>query len=217
MATQYANGRIVTDGLILSLDASDQNSYTSGSTTWRDLAGSNNGTLTNGPTFSSAGNASSIVFDGSDDYVNLPNGLLSGTSDFTIIQWVQSNGAGVGTTFGNYNSGNLQFGWSNSYVFLWLDNSSAYASTSNFTTSITMIAGRRIGTTTNYLKNGIVISTGSSNASIGNSNSNFRIGTNSTTNEQYNGKIYTTMVYNRGLSNAEILQNYNAQKGRFGL
>jgi hypothetical protein len=80
-----------------------------------------------------------------------------------------------------------------------------------------MITGRRIGTTTNYLKNGTVISTGSSNASIGGSNSNFRIGTNTSTSEQYNGKIFTTMVYNRGLSNAEILQNYNATKTRFGL
>ena len=80
-----------------------------------------------------------------------------------------------------------------------------------------MIAGRRIGTTTNYLKNGTVISTGSSNASIGTSSANFRIGTNSLGGERYNGKIYTTMVYNRGLSNIEVLQNYNATKGRFGL
>jgi hypothetical protein len=80
-----------------------------------------------------------------------------------------------------------------------------------------MIAGRRIGTTTNYLKNGTVLTTGSSGASIGNSSANFRIGTNTSTTEQYNGKIYTTMVYNRGLSNTEILQNYNATKSRFGL
>jgi hypothetical protein len=208
---------IVTNGLILNLDAGFTPSYPTTGTTWYDVSsGGNNGALTNGPTFNS-GNGGSIVFDGADDYVNLPNGILSGTGDFTIIQWVQCDGPGVGTTFGNYGAGNLQFGWSTSYDFLWLDNNSAYASTSNFTTAITMIAGRRIGTTTNYLKNGTVISTGSSGASIGSSSANFRIGTNTSTTEQYNGKIYTTMVYNRGLSNAEILQNYNATKSRFGL
>jgi hypothetical protein len=217
MSTLSGGPNIVTNGLVLNLDAANTKSYPGSGTTWTDISrGGNNGTLTNGPTFNS-GNGGSIVFDGVDDDVNLPNGLLSGTGDFTIIQWVQCNGPGIGTTFGNYSSGDLQFGWSNSYVFLYLGNSSAYASTSNFTTAITMITGRRIGTTTNYLKNGTVISTGSSNASIGGSNSNFRIGTNTSTSEQYNGKIFTTMVYNRGLSNAEILQNYNATKTRFGL
>jgi hypothetical protein len=217
MLTRFVGENIVTDGLILYLDAGYKPSYSGSGTTWNDVSGyGNNGTLTNGPTYNSA-NGGSIIFDGADDYVNLPNGLLSGTGDFTIIQWVQCDGPGIGTTFGNYGAGTLQFGWSASYVFLWLDNGSAYASTSNFTTAITMIAGRRIGTTTNYLKNGSVIGTGASNASIGNSNTNFRIGTNTSTTEQYKGKIYTTMVYNRGLSNTEILQNYNAQKGRFGL
>lgn len=219
MATNYNYfGGIVTNGLVLNLDTAKVDSYPGTGTTWRDISGNNNnGTLTNGPTFSGIGKQASIVFDGTNDYVNLPNGLLSGTGDFTIIQWVQCNGPGIGTTFGNYSSGDLQFGWSNSYVFLYLGNSSAYASTSNFTTAITMITGRRIGTTTNYLKNGTVISTGSSNASIGGSNSNFRIGTNSNTTEQYNGKIYTTMVYNRGLSDAEVQQNFNALRGRYGI
>ena len=68
----FANGgRIVTDGLILSLDASDQNSYISGSITWTDLSENrNSGALTNGPTYSSD-NGGSIVFDGADDYVSI--------------------------------------------------------------------------------------------------------------------------------------------------
>ena len=74
MATQYAFGKIITDGLVLCLDAADRNSYVSGSSTWRDVAGSNNGTLTNGPTFSSS-NGGSIVFDGSNDYVETNNGF----------------------------------------------------------------------------------------------------------------------------------------------
>jgi hypothetical protein len=64
--------KIVTDGLVLALDAGNTKSYTSGSTTWFDKSGfGNNGTLTNGPTFSSA-NGGSIVFDGVNDYVSCP-------------------------------------------------------------------------------------------------------------------------------------------------
>jgi hypothetical protein len=75
--------RIITDGLVLNLDAGNRQSYTSGNTNWRDLSGNNNnGTLTNGPTFSSE-NGGSIVLDGVDDYVQSLNvshsALLSNT------------------------------------------------------------------------------------------------------------------------------------------
>jgi len=68
MATQYANGKIVTDGLVLSLDTSDLNSYPGSGTTWNDLAGSNNGTLDNGTAYSS-GNGGTFIFDGADDTI----------------------------------------------------------------------------------------------------------------------------------------------------
>ena len=69
----YYSPKIVTDGLVLYLDAANPNSYVSGSTTWRDISrGGNNGTLINGPTYSST-NGGSIVFDGSNDYVTLGN------------------------------------------------------------------------------------------------------------------------------------------------
>jgi hypothetical protein len=68
--------------LVLELDAADRNSYVSGSTTWRNLSGnSNTGTLTNGPTFSSA-NGGNIVFDGSDDFTSL-SGTINLGNTFT--------------------------------------------------------------------------------------------------------------------------------------
>jgi len=71
MATQFAFGKISTNGLVLSLDAADRNSYPGSGTTWRDLSGSGNtSALTNGPTFSSQ-NGGSISFDGTNDYVEL--------------------------------------------------------------------------------------------------------------------------------------------------
>lgn len=61
---------IIEDGLVLCLDAASKRSYPGTGTVWTDLKGSNNGTLTNGPTFSND-NGGSVVFDGSDDYVNI--------------------------------------------------------------------------------------------------------------------------------------------------
>lgn len=83
-----SNQKIVTDNLVLHYDAAQLNSYSGSGTTWTDLSGlGNNGTLTNGPTFSSA-NGGSIVFDGVNDYVTSSFGSLSGSFDeFTVIVW----------------------------------------------------------------------------------------------------------------------------------
>jgi len=71
--TAFSSQDIVRDGLVLWLDANDKTSYPGTGTVWRDLSLSGNiGTLTNGPTFDSA-NGGSIVFDGSNDYVRIPN------------------------------------------------------------------------------------------------------------------------------------------------
>ena len=60
---------LVMNGLVLALDAANPKSYPGSGTTWTDLSGrGNTGTLTNGPTYSSA-NGGSLVFDGTNDYV----------------------------------------------------------------------------------------------------------------------------------------------------
>ena len=70
MTTSYSP-LIVTDGLVMYLDAANPKSYPGTGTTWTDISrNNNNGTLTNGPTFSSA-NLGSIVFDGSNDAIQL--------------------------------------------------------------------------------------------------------------------------------------------------
>jgi hypothetical protein len=73
IAYNFAGPRIVSDGLVLYMDAANPNSYNFCTpNVWRDISKrGNNGTLTNGPTFSSA-NGGSIVFDGSDWWVRDP-------------------------------------------------------------------------------------------------------------------------------------------------
>jgi len=211
------DGGIPTNGLVLLLDAGFSPSYPTTGSSWYDLSSNaSTCTLTNGPTFNS-GNGGQIVFDGSDDYVSLPNGLISGLGDFTVVQWVQNSGGGY-TTFANYPSGELQVLWSTDYVGFYLQNSSAYANAGLYhTNSITMIAARRISYTTTFFKNASLIVTGSSQANLGSSSATFRLGLNTVSSEAYSGKIFNTLVYNRGLSDSEITTIYNAQKSRFGL
>lgn len=80
---------VVTDGLVLALDAGNVKSYAGSGTTWVDLSGNNfSGSFTNGPTYSSE-NGGTIVFDGTNDYVNVSNPQLlnPATGSFTIEYW----------------------------------------------------------------------------------------------------------------------------------
>jgi hypothetical protein len=78
------NPRTITDGLVLCLDAANSKSYPGSGTTWTDLSGlGNTGTLTNGPTYSSA-NGGSLVFDGVNDYVQTDICIRSYVSHLSI-------------------------------------------------------------------------------------------------------------------------------------
>ena len=80
--------KIITNGLVLYLDAANRNSYPGSGTTCTDLSGNNNNfTLVNGPTFSS-GNMGNIVFDGTDDYLLINSLVWNYNADFTIQFWL---------------------------------------------------------------------------------------------------------------------------------
>jgi hypothetical protein len=86
--------KIVTDGLVLCLDAANSRSYPGSGTTWFDLSGNgNNGTLANGPTFN-ANNNGSIVFDGTNDYVEITNRNTNlefqPSQAFTVSTWFKT-------------------------------------------------------------------------------------------------------------------------------
>ena len=83
--------RIITDSLVLYLDAGNTRSYPGSGVTWTDLSrGGNNGVLTNGPTFNS-GNGGSIVFDGSNDYIQTTNINLTNTNAVSVDFWCKLN------------------------------------------------------------------------------------------------------------------------------
>jgi hypothetical protein len=231
MATQYSFGKIVTDGLVLCLDAADRNSYVSGSLTWRDVAGSNNGTLTNGPTFNSS-NGGSIVFDGVDDSCRSTlNSQLSNSFTFSAFvkpSTIPSEVSGVVVSevasYGNYWAllGLYQSKWhwslyngsNNPYI---ISNSTPVANIWTYITGVRNV----VADTLYFYVNGILDSSINDSITSTPIYSAFNVGGQVSQpggqNRLFNGSIASTQIYNRALSAAEVLQNYNAQKSRFGL
>ncbi len=227
IATGFNQQDIVKDGLVLWLDANDKTSYPGTGTAWTDLSrGGNNGTLTNGPTYNSA-NGGSIVFDGVDDYSNNINFTNANTSSGTICGWVypDSNGnndqmviniGGTSTyggtrvirilsnkwSFATYGSGNEDWNSINDVTFnTWSHVVGVWSGTSlNFYLNTVGYSAIRTGVVTPV---GSVFRAGISAWDI--------------TDRPFKGKISLVQIYNRALTQTEILQNYNANKNRFGL
>ena len=228
MAFSYSP-KIVTDGLVLYLDAANTRSYVSGSTTWNDISRSgNNGTLINGPTFNS-GNGGSIVFDGVNDYVIVSDfSTYSGTQG-TLCAWVYPNSGNVnryviaagelGQTGRSRAIGTLSGRWwlvgYGSSNQDWLTNFTTVSNQWSYVT-YTWYGTTNIGVSVNGVFD-YAVRTGLNPLS----GTQLRVGAPSWTNLGtygiWNGKIPTSQVYNRALSESEIFQNYNATKTRFGL
>jgi hypothetical protein len=217
---------IVTDGLVLNVDAGFTPSYPKNGTTWYDVSGTNNGTLTNGPTFNSD-NGGGIVFDGVDDYVKVPINLTY--SQGTISCWVYPKS--TGDNFFVYTNNNPtstythQLGIRSSnklYAYIYDGGLKQFEGTSTMNTNewyhcvFWWKDNMAFGSYLNGVSQGSL-----SVGTAWKSGSNFWIGSNaggpSGVNGFLNGEISNLQIYNRQLTSSEILQNYNAQKGRFGL
>ena len=84
---------IVTNGLVVNLDAGNPDSYNGGGTNWRDLSGNgNNGTLVNGPTYGSS-NGGHFLLDGTDDYISLPSSNFFNFSETLCAGWLEKKSA----------------------------------------------------------------------------------------------------------------------------
>jgi hypothetical protein len=214
---------IVNNGLVLCLDAANTKSYVSGSTTWMDLSRSGiNGTLTNGPIFSST-NGGSIMFDGVDDYVS--TNYNTALNNFTVCVWFRvpdsTNAAARRILDKNYITGfwlgKNTSGAANSWGGGVLESSPPYGryltltdSQWHFLTSI------RSGTTHTLYGDGITNTTSGTVSSTALNTENLFIGIeNGGSLQQLKGNIAQILIYNRDLSITEVLQNYNATKARY--
>jgi hypothetical protein len=219
-------GGIVKDGLVLNLDAAKRDSYPRTGTTWRDISGNqNNGTLTNGPTFNSD-NGGSFVFDGSDDYVQsnfIATTSIGNGNPFTMSCVfktslnLQQMLCGCPDTPRFYMS---LFNRTGVLIVHWGIGNSNNSNTSSAILNINTIYNYTFtysGTIVKSYLNGILVDTNTIGAQSYNSNP-LRIGKYTDLAPlQLSGNTYQSLIYNRALTAQEVLQNYNATKGRYGL
>ena len=238
MAIAY-NTSIVRSGLALHLDAANPKSYPGSGTAWTDLSGNiRDGILTNGPTYSSL-NSGSIVFDGTNDYVDVTN-----SNGFGEVNTAPTISLEIWANISRKSGGGLQYqhiaGFRNDSnfdaYFLLLDASGAFVNTEarirtasnafdisiNYITYFdkwTHIVFTADSTRSDLYINGILLGSNTSvTGSFGASSSNFRIGqTTNAGNYPVKGNISLVRFYNRALSAAEVTQNFNALRGRYGI
>jgi hypothetical protein len=216
MAFNYSP-KVITDGLVLYLDAANQYSYVSGSTSWNDISrGGNNGTLVNGPTYSSA-NGGSIVFDGVDDYVTTT--FSTNPQYFTFecifkLNNINSTQVLVGKFSGTGNdywmgshTGNIVFSTNGSVL------NSGVPNTTLSYYIVTCVIGPSLKEiyVNGVLKNSIATVSLNPGGTIAIATFGNVLGYYASSN------IPSFKFYNRALSAQEILQNFNATKTRFGL
>lgn len=237
------DGEIVKDGLVLWLDAGKQESFGSDGTVWRDLSGQdNNGTLSSGVGFT-VEQGGSLIFDGINDHISA--GALSGSfTSFTVIVWfyptsvtnhenpIDCNYSYNGTT-GNIgprlemeNDGRLTWVYSNitnsnnSYYYH-LVVSSGLAANTWHCAAITYDGGTNTSTTYhNGNASGLSrLTVGSPTGFVGVMNNvtigkGFHLGGGE---RIFTGRVSNVSIYNKALTTAEIQQNFNALRSRYGL
>lgn len=220
-ATKYKfpGQQIVTNGLVLNLDAANKDSYPGTGTTWYDLSGNGiNGYLTNGPTFLPNQNGGIFNFDYVDDYVNIGNNL-GAPSTFTLSAWVRSSNISQPQNIFNGNppfflritSSTIRCAvYTGTWIFVngsitlssntWYNLVLTYdqSTVKGYVNGVLDVNSVKTGTPIYGALNNLGFTTGGEDAP-------------SVTN------IAVAQVYNRALSAAEITQNYNATKTRFGL
>ena len=229
----------IDDGLIFAVDAANKKSYPGSGITITDIGGNENtGTLTNGPTFDS-GDGGSIVFDDINDYITFGN---TSTLNFewndphSIEVWLKRSNSsnsyivGKNESSGNYRGTEFTFNSVNAVQYVIRNTNS----TSN------RLFSRTSGTYNDGLWHQFVVTYDGSGTAGGIgiyvdtvsdviivNNGNITGGTTSTANavigarngvaNDFGGNIASVKYYNKVLTSAEILQNYNATKSRFGL
>ena len=226
--------KIVTNGLVLYLDAGQSTSY-NGGTTWTDLSGNgNNGSLVNGVGYSGS-NGGSLSFDGVDDYVTLGTpSLMNGVQvPLTICVWAKANALGSynvlwgvdkSTTGGGlYSMLRVDFGQIRYFTTNYLGGIQVNGNVFSVSTGVWNFYAVTVSGTisspsvTIYLNNSSSTLSYSTLSSSPDLTVDFRIGSNQRAGEDWNGNISNALWYNRALTSTEIQQNFNALRGRYGI
>jgi hypothetical protein len=217
-----ANPNIVTSGLILCLDAANPKSYPGTGTSWFDVSGNNAiGTLTNGVSYSS-NNLGILTFDGVDDRVNVVN-TIPPLSNLTIELFLRTSVVDGTQNIFLDQFFSLRYEINSNKFNIHLGNGSAWAYTTLLSTT-TVVANTWYqtawtwnGSTAVMYVNGVAensLSSGAASSTTG----NITLGQHTPdTAYAWAGSMGSVKIYNTALTSDQVLQNFNATRGRFGI
>ena len=224
---------IVSNGLVLHLDAGNSNSYSGSGTTWSDLSGNgNHATLVNGPSFSSS-DGGYIHFDGSNDRASISS-LDVPDKPFTIAAWVNHDSVNGWRTYAGQDTsmsgagGALYFQKRNNTNYFAISTrpsdgtsgSVAFSTTTASTNTWFNVCGVASTTAMKIYINGTLEATTNNSTSIAARTGDLLIGAgfyNNNIVDFFDGKISSVLIYDRELSATEVTQNYYSIKSRYGL
>lgn len=241
------NAWIANDNPILNLDVGNTASYSGSGASWNDLANGNTFTLTASPTYGGSGASAYLTFNGSTQYATAANFIdfSSSTFDqgFTMESWCYPTGVTTGNSpLFNSAGGTSGYQWQN---YLWYNPSNYFGTTqrslnyertqvqNDFYSTITspvnnwyhVVASCNNQHTTLYI-NGVQVA---SNFAGQPSNTPYIMVTNSGTpytrvgyfqnytSNYYTGRIAVVKIYSRPLAPDQVVQNFNALRGRYGV
>ena len=223
--TPVSESQIVQSGLQLYLDAGNAASYPGSGTAWTDLSGNGrNGTLTGGPTYSSA-DGGSIVFDGTNDFVQCTGSLTATAATFVI--WMRRNGPqddfdGIIYSRSANATGLSFFGTTNKISYTWNNAVNPYTWDSGLTVpdlTWCMIAVSVTSTAaTAYLcQSGGITSATNTVSHTSTVLDDVKLAQDDQGARFFNGNIAIAQLYNTALSAADISQNFEVDRARFGV
>lgn len=219
----YHSPRIVTDGMVLCLDASNSKSYSGSGTTWTDLSGQNNhGTLSGGATYDAFQNGS-ILFDGVDDYVELVDNI-GDPQTFSIEFWCYPTELNIDAN-NNYRRIFLATGVSTNIILIEQVGNISFRLPGGSATNFQASGFSGINewghvcctydqSTRKIYFNGVL------KGQFSEAGATINFGTPQLVDpvsQQFKGYISNFKIYNKALSAGEVSQNFNALRGRFGL
>jgi len=225
----WPSGGIVTDNLVMHLDAGNSSSYGGSGTTWTDLSGQgNNGTIS-GATYTS-GSPSYFDFDGSNDRINLPSIDLSGnvaSAGFWMYGSASfSSSSSIIYLQATYRTFNVHLTWSDNYIYFDKGTGAGYSTNYDRINKASssadhgwhywvFTANASTGNMKIYVDNSLWHSGSSKTRTIGNATGSNYLGYGGI--GYWRGYMSQVQLYKKELSAAEIEQNWVFDKANFGL
>ncbi len=218
---------IVTSGLVLCVDAGNPRSYPGTGTSWNDAVSSGyNFTLINGPTYSSS-NLGYFTFDGVNDIATAGYNTALDTQTPTVEVWVKTNSLNQNGFWFEKGTVNSQYSlFQEGTAIQWRMNIGGITQLSTASSVISTSAWAQVvGTYTTGSRilyvNGVQVNSDTQTGTIATNSSGMSIGAyggNSGSNAYwYNGALSICRVYSQALTATQVLQNFNATRGRYGI